>query len=132
VKCRQLVTTLIISSLFLTKSQRQVRVTLEEIFNTILSFAKISHERAWTAGAVEPALEADREIRELHARFRKQIRSFMQFLRGAGVNGIGKTRWWEKEKDGDAAEELGRANARNGTGLESLLLRLEMSDYYSK
>lgn len=131
-KCRQLVTTLIISSLFLTKSQRQVRVTLEEIFNTILSFAKISHERAWTAGAVEPALEADREIRELHARFRKQIRSFMQFLRGAGVNGIGKTRWWEKEKDGDAAEELGRANARNGTGLESLLLRLEMSDYYSK
>jgi hypothetical protein len=132
VKCRQLVTTLIISSLFLTKSQRQVRVTLEEIFNTILSFAKISHERAWTAGAVEPALEADREIRELHARFRKQIRSFMQFLRGAGVNGIGKTRWWEKEKDGDAAEELGRVNARNGTGLESLLLRLEMSDYYSK
>jgi hypothetical protein len=124
----------IISSLFLTKSQRQVRVTLEDIFNTILSFARISHELADAATTAEPTIEAEAEVKELHAKFRKQISSFLRFLRGAAVNGTGKTRWWEKgkDRDRDAGEEKSMVTGPNVNGLERLLLRLEMSDYYAR
>jgi hypothetical protein len=106
----------IISSLFLTKSQKQVRQLLEDIFNTVLAFVPLSRQ---AASGKDVHKELDKQIGELYQEFRKHVSSFLKFLRGAEDGSRGGKAW-------------GNEHTQQGQGLDRLLLRLEMSDYYSR
>ena len=116
----------ILFALLLRKRQEQVMALLEEIFTTILGFARFS---SGSALGEERGPAEEVEIRMLYAMFRKKIGVFISVCRGLserrGVGG-GKS----KEGQGLFGQEDMGEDGGNTIGM--LLLRLEMSGYYEQ
>lgn len=109
-------------SLLLRQGQAQVMILLEEIFGSILIFAR--HLRG------EPTKEFDAKILGVYHVFKKKLRVFMSVCRGLSERrGPGALKSHEFDHD---SEEFDKEdiNQDSGTTIEQLLLRLEMSGYY--
>ncbi len=118
----------IMFTLFLRKRQAPVLYLLEEIFTLILKFAKHSRKKAL---GLKSQLSEDDEVKELYLRFRKKVGVFITVCRGLsekkgyGEKKVLDNRMSDQENlfDGD---DLAEENT-----VSQLLLRLEMSNYYS-
>jgi hypothetical protein len=117
----------------LRKRQEQVMKLLEDIFTIILAFARYSsHSRAQLGPHGRPSPD-DKEMRELYLRFRKRVSVFVSVCRGLSEkHGYGH----KISEDGSAAvEELFGSDSLKedgGNTINQLLLKLEMSGYYSE
>ncbi|KAI9763336.1 MAG: hypothetical protein M1840_000601 [Geoglossum simile] len=113
----------------LRKRQEQVMKLLEDIFTIILTFARYSRTRAL---GLQQRPKGDNEVYSLYLRFRKRVSVFITVCRGLSVkHGYGH----KSSGDGSAAiEELFGSDALKqdgGNTIGLLLLKLEMSGYYS-
>ena len=116
----------IMFALLLRKRQAQVMGLLEEIFTTVLTFARFSRSPA-VGKQRDPA--GDAEVRELYARFRKKVGVFISVCRGLSERrGVGGVR--SVEREGLFGKEDRSEDGVNTVGM--LLLRLEMSGYYEQ
>lgn len=143
-------------ALLLRRRQQQVMKLLEEIFDTILAFAKRANDyaaaNASSGGEVEEeeaaaqpqqgrqrVIGADeaREIREMYMLFRSKVNVFITVCRGlSGKRGgyAGSKRAGGNLFAAAAAEKgggLGRAADEEDNTIDRLLLKLEMNGYYS-
>ena len=115
----------------LRKRQEQVMGLLEEIFASILSFARQTRKRVEDPSASEAGVDED--IRALYGKFRARAGVFVGVCRGLGAKrgyGEGKRR----ERGGGAADELFGAeemSEEGGNSIGLLSLRLEMSGFYT-
>lgn len=108
-------------ALLLRQRQAQVMKLLEEIFSSILLFARHCRSEAAANEA-----EIDRTIENLYQKFRKKVKVFVNVCRGLSERrgpGVGLRRY------DDDTEDHGEDG---GNTLGQLLLRLEMSGYYGK
>ena len=118
----------IMFALLLRKRQQPVLKLLEEIFALILQFLK--HSRHMRTDIQSKSAASD-EVKEIYGKFQKKVRVFITVCRGLSEKkGYGekrtlhsKTSGHEGLFDGDLAEE---------NTIAHLLLRLEMSNYYSR
>ena len=113
-------------ALLLRQRQAQVMNLLEEIFSTILSFAR--HSRSESAA---PRAEIDAKVESLYERFRKKVKVFVNVCRGLSERngpGGGSSRY---DDHGGAFSKEDMSEDRGNT-LGQLLLKLEMSGYYAK
>ncbi|KAL7270365.1 hypothetical protein RUND412_006935 [Rhizina undulata] len=111
------------------KRQAPVMNILEEIFVCILSFAKVSHAKA---GGRMVGREGDREVADLYKTFRRKVGIFISVCRGLSEKrGYGDGR---KDLEGRRAVDaiFGTGYREEGNLLGNLLLRLEMTGYYSE
>ncbi|CAG8952391.1 hypothetical protein HYFRA_00001138 [Hymenoscyphus fraxineus] len=119
----------IMFALLLRKRQQPVLNLLEEIFTLVLQFSKHSRQRATGSKRKD---SADKEVRELYARFRKKVGVFISVCRSLSEKkGYGE----RKFIDGRAADQGGLFDFDDLTEentISQLLSRLEMSNYYSK
>ena len=111
----------IMTTLLLRKRQAEVLALVEEIFTMILQFARLVTPSDGLDGRSEDdSVEA---MSELHGKFRKKVRTFVQTCRGLSEQvGLGGT----QASDDHEADERGS----NATG--QLLLMFEMNDYYMR
>lgn len=109
-------------SLLLRQRQTQVMKLLEEIFGSILIFAR--HLRG------EPTTEADAKVLGVYNVFKENVRVFMSVCRGLSERrGPGPLKNYEFDHDlGEFDKE--DVNEDRGNTIGQLLLRLEMSGYY--
>lgn len=113
----------IMVSLFLRKRQQPVLKLLEEIFNSVLHYAKYSRLQALGKDATDSTAKSPEE---LYRKFKKKVQIFLTVCRGLT----------EKSRSGTnrADEDLGLK--QDGIGQEhmvsQLVMKLDMSDYYSK
>ncbi|PGH11531.1 hypothetical protein AJ80_07097 [Polytolypa hystricis UAMH7299] len=136
----------ILFALFLSKKHAAASKLVEDIFETILSFAQVSKviasarddsDTATTAAADENAdaksrsnHHYDRMLGKLYTVFRKQVGGFVRFLRA--LDGVKARRSKGKHLDlaawgsGSAAE----AGMETESVFEHLLLRLDLTEYY--
>lgn len=113
-------------ALLLRQRQAQVMKLLEEIFSTILIFAR--HSRSEAADRAE----MDVKIKELYDRFRRKVKVFVTVCRGLSERrGPGGSNDGELDRDHGGFERED-ANEDRGNTLGQLLLKLEMSGYYAK
>ena len=116
----------ILFALILRNRQEQIMRLLEEIFSSILRFARIL--RNDTIGKTEIEMEA--EVLEAYETFRKKVRVFISVCRGLSErSGQGGTKQHGLEADLFMKED---ADEDGGNTIGQLLLKLEMSGYYSK
>ncbi|EKG14037.1 Spc97/Spc98 [Macrophomina phaseolina MS6] len=126
----------ILFALLLRRRQQQVMKLLEEIFETILAFAKRANDYAAGAtGGIGP--DEAREIREMYMLFRSKVNVFMTVCRGLSGKrgGYAAGRTAGNNLFAAAAAERGGGYGM-GVGeeentIDRLLLKLEMSGYYS-
>ena len=117
----------ILFALILRKRQEQVMKLLEEIFGSILRFACFMRS--------EPTDESERkEVEkrtvEIFETFRKKVRVFISVCRGLSERrGQGRTKKHGSEHDLFLKED---ADEDGGNTIDQLLLKLEISGYYSK
>lgn len=111
----------IMSALFLRKRQQPVLALVEDIFNIILKYAKIS--RSAEAGT----LDHEQEVSQLYHDFKKRVQQFITVCRGLTE----KVHAESKENDG-----LLSFGQSGGLGDESmiaqLLSKLDLNNYYVK
>jgi Gamma tubulin complex component C-terminal len=114
----------------LRKRQEQVMKLLEDIFTIILTFARYSRTQA--LGFQQRSKGDSEETRSLYLRFRKRVSVFVTVCRGLSAkHGYGH----KSSGDGSAATELFGSDAlkqEGGNTIGFLLLKLEMSGYYSR
>ncbi|KAH0534033.1 hypothetical protein FGG08_007368 [Glutinoglossum americanum] len=116
----------------LRKRQEPVMKLLEDIFAIILAFAQYSRSRA--LGLHRRPSGDGKEMRELYLRFRKRVSVFVSVCRGLSEKrGYGH----KTSEDGGATatEELFGSDSlkeEGGNTIGQLLLKLEMSGYYSE
>lgn len=109
-------------SLLLRKQQYQVMKLLEEIFGSILIFAR--HLRS------KPTTEVDAKVLDVYHVFKKKLKVFMSVCRGlSGRRGPGGLKNYELDHGREEFDKDDSSEDRGNT-LEQLLLRLEMSGYY--
>lgn len=125
----------LIFSLGIGKRHSQAQRLLEEIFRLILLFARKVREinASSSAEGMEEAIIASKaaaDIQTLYARFGKQVRRFMDFLRGSEGTGAGSKRKRGLE-DGESVVVKG-SGVDVGAHAGQLLLRLEMNKYWTK
>lgn len=109
-------------SLLLRQRQAQVMRLLEEIFGSILMFAR--HLRS------EPTTEVDAKILGAYQVFKEKLRVFMSVCRGLSERrGPGASKTYELDRDYEELDKEDVSEDRGNT-LGQLLLRLEMSGYY--
>lgn len=116
-------------ALLLRQRQAQVMKLLEEIFSSILLFARHSRSEA----AVTKA-ENDGKIENLHEKFRKKVKVFVSVCRGLSERrGPGGT-WsgYDDHYDHGGTFDKEDMGEDRGNTLGQLLLKLEMSGYYAK
>ena len=117
----------IMFALILRKRQEQVMKLLEEIFSSILRFSSIV--RRSPTGETE-SREKETKIQEIYDRFRKKVRVFTTVCRGLSERmGQGGTKRHELD---DGLFIKRDADEDGGNTMAQLLLKLEMSGYYSK
>lgn len=107
------------------KRQAQVMKLMEDIFTSVLIFAKYSHARA--SGVRR---EQDAELAEMYEGFRRKVRIFISVCRGLSEKrGYADGR---KDLEGRRAVDaiFGTGYKEEGNLLGMLLLRLEMTGYY--
>lgn len=119
----------ILFALLLRKRQKPIMNLLEEIFGLILKFSKYSRSRA--AGSYDED-GGENHVNAIHAAFRKKVAVFITVCRGLSE------RKSYGEKTGIGKGERGSGGLFGDGGLVEentvgqLVLRLEMSDYYSR
>lgn len=113
-------------ALLVRQRQAQVMKLLEEIFSSILSFAR--HCRSETAAT---GAEIDGKIESLYEKFRKKVKVFVNVCRGLSERrGPGGGSSHDDDQSG-AFDKEDHGEDRGNT-LGQLLLKLEMSGYYAK
>jgi hypothetical protein len=118
----------IMLALFLRKRQQPVLKLLEDIFNTILRFAK--HVRLKWLGkeGEETDARAEADPSALYAEFKRKVQIFITVCRSLSEKA--------RRTDGKRGREDRIFEERYGTGDDSmvaqLLVKLDMSDYYLK
>ncbi len=114
-------------SIFLRKRQQPIMALLEEIFTTILGFARYSRNRA---AGLQRRLGDDEEVRRMHTKFRKKLGVFISVCRGLSEKkGYGEKSMRSMDSDGHfQINEL----ADDGNSIGQLLLKLEMTTYYTE
>lgn len=113
----------------LRKRQEQVLKLLEDIFTVILRFARYSRSRA---SGERRRRGDDEEVRQMYAKFRKRIGVFVSVCRGLSEKrGYGDRKRINLDDDRGlfGSEDL---NEDGENSIGQLLLRLEMTGYYSK
>jgi hypothetical protein len=106
----------ILFSLFLSKRHEQANKLLEDIFGTILAFAPLSR----LDGRSGIRQQSERTVFQLHVTFRKQVGTFVRYLRSLdGGKMFAKSRG-----------RYGAAGSNATSVFEHLLLRLDMKEYY--
>lgn len=109
--------------------QEQILRLLEDIFTLILTFARYSRGRA--SGQSQEAGD-DKKIKQIYTQFRKKIGVFVSVCRGLSEKkGYGASRGivTDGEHGLYGSEDL---NEDGENSIGQLLLRLEMTDYYSR
>lgn len=110
------------------KRQAPVMKLVEDIFVAVLAFARYSHERAsGRGGGMDPG-----EVAELYKVFRRRVGIFISVCRGLSEKrGYGDGR---KDLEGRRAVDaiFGTGYKEEGNLLGMLLVRLEMTGYYSE
>jgi hypothetical protein len=116
----------IMLALFLRKRQQPVLKLLEEIFSSILRFAKLARLLAQgnTATGSETAYVA-----ELYKNFGSQVEAFVVVCKGLGEKGGYGTK---RNTVYDAGMDKGTDGAREENTIDQLVLKLDMFNYYSK
>ncbi|PMD47517.1 hypothetical protein L207DRAFT_478655 [Hyaloscypha variabilis F] len=119
----------IMFALLLRKRQQPVLKLLEEIFALILQFAK--HSRAMTVD-IQSKSDAEDEVKEIYVKFQKKVRIFITVCRGLSEKkGYGEKRTRDTRTSGQEGlfdiDDLAEENT-----VAHLLVRLEMSNYYSR
>ncbi len=117
----------ILFALILRKRQEQVMKLLEEIFSSILVFASTLQSDA--ASETETQVK-ETKVQEIYERFKKKVRVFISVCRGLSEKrGQGGTNRNASDDDLFGKEH---ANEDAGNTIGQLLLKLEMSGYYTK
>lgn len=112
----------IMFSLLLRQRQSQIMKLLEEIFGSILIFAR--HLRS------EPTKEVDAKVLDVYHIFKKKLKVFMSVCRGLSERrGPGGLKNYELDHGHEEFDQEDISEDRGNT-LGQLLLRLEMSGYY--
>jgi len=118
----------IMFALLLRKRQQPIMQLLQEIFGLILQFSKHSRQKAL---GIERKVGADDDVRELYRAFRKKVGVLISVCRGLNERkGYGD----RKPIGGRKLGEQGLFDASDLTEentIGHLLVRLEMSNYYS-
>lgn len=110
------------------KRQAPVMKLVEDIFVAVLGFAKYSHERA----SGKMGTMGEKELAELYKVFRRRVGIFISVCRGLSEKrGYGDGR---RDLEGRRAVDaiFGTGYKEEGNLLGMLLLRLEMTGYYSE
>ncbi|KAG0637074.1 Spc98 family-domain-containing protein [Tuber brumale] len=108
------------------KRQAPVMKLMEDIFTSILTFAKYSH-----AKAIGARTSGDEEIPALYTGFKRRVGIFISVCRGLSEKrGYGDGM---KDSEGRRAVDaiFGAGSKEEGNLLSMLLLRLEMTEYYT-
>ncbi|EFR01391.1 hypothetical protein MGYG_04398 [Nannizzia gypsea CBS 118893] len=122
----------VILALFLNKSQLKARNMLEDVLRSILAYSfhvKAYQERldiAMGEGRMPSSKTTayyNRSISELYSRFKKQVGSFIRFLRSLEASGV--KNMIDHDDDMDASADIDLNSI-----FEHLLLRLDMNEYY--
>lgn len=133
----------ILFALLLRRRQSQVMKLLEEIFETILAFAKRANDYLSSSTATQRVSpEEARGIREMYMLFRSKVNVFITVCRGLSGKrgGYGSSRKAGGGHGGSSslfaaalAEKGGilRASSDEENTIERLLLKLEMNGHYS-
>lgn len=111
------------------KRQAPVMKLVEDIFVAVLGFAKYSHERA---SGRKLGTMGEKELAELYKVFRRRVGIFISVCRGLSEKrGYGDGR---RDLEGRRAVDaiFGTGYKEEGNLLGMLLLRLEMTGYYSE
>lgn len=114
------------------KRQAPVMKLVEDIFVAVLSFAKYSHERASGRKGGTMGTMGERELADLYKVFRRRIGIFISVCRGLSEKrGYGDGR---RDLEGRRAVDaiFGTGYKEEGNLLGMLLVRLEMTGYYSE
>lgn len=113
-------------ALLLRQRQAQVMKLLEEIFSTILIFAR------WSRSEVADGADRDTKIKDVYERFRRKVKVFVNVCRGLSERrGPGGSNDYELDREQGQFEKQD-VNEDRGNTLGQLLLKLEMSGYYAK
>lgn len=115
-------------ALLLRHRQAQVMKLLEEIFSSILLFARYSRSEV-----AATRVEIDVKMEKLYEKFRRKVKVFVNVCRGLSERcgpGGGSSRYEDHDDSGVfGKEDIGEDR---GNTLGQLLLKLEMSGYYAK
>ena len=125
--CHEHVLDRIMSALLLRKRQQPVLKLLEEMFNLILRFAKYSRQRA--LGLQDVQVDTD-TVYGLYMSFRKKLGVFLTVCKG-----MGEKKGYADKKSTDLSMNRGIFSSDEVVEeniIVQLVLRLEMSDYYSE
>lgn len=117
----------IMFALIIRKRQEQVMKLLEEIFSSILRFASTLRSNATSE---EERRQMETKVLEIYERFRKNVRVFISVCRGLSERrGQGGTKRHDADDDLFMKED---GDEDGGNTIGQLLVKLEMSGYYSK
>ncbi|KEZ41093.1 Gamma-tubulin complex component gcp6 [Scedosporium apiospermum] len=122
--CHSLILDHIMHALLLRKRQQPVLALLEEIFTSVLQFAK----RVRTT--LDDAEEGP-EVGDLYGAFRKKVEVFITVCRGLAEKGDLGLRKEAEEVMDDVQDALGR-ELRENSNIGYLLMKLDMFNYYWK
>jgi Gamma tubulin complex component C-terminal len=114
----------------LRKRQEPVMKLLTDIFSSILLFCRYSRLRAL---GVERKLGEDEEVKVMYGKFRKRVGVFVGVCRGLSEKRGYGADGGEKGVDGVREGLFGHDRLKDvgGTTIGQLVLKLEMSEYYS-
>ncbi|PNH34233.1 hypothetical protein BJF96_g2487 [Verticillium dahliae] len=115
----------ILSALLLRKRQQPVAKLLDDIFRTILRFAKYARLQARGTWAVA---DNSRAV-SLYQTFRKNVEVFLTVCRGMAEKDANRRRQTAR---GTTVEEVTGDGVTEESPIAQLLLKLDMFDYYSK
>jgi hypothetical protein len=119
----------IMFALLLRKRQQPVLKLLEDIFALILQLSKHSQQRT---SDTEIRAGTDDEVTEMYVKFQKKVRVFIAVCRGLNERkGYGERKTLDSRTSGQEGLFDGDDLAEENT-IAHLLVRLEMSNYYSR
>ena len=110
-------------ALMLHKRQEQVMKLLEEIYNLILQFARHIRLQSLAINAVESPSN-ERDLRDLHRKFRKKVRVFVSECRG-----LSERRGSDGTSSALPSGNVAKEDSENT--ISHLLLKLEISGFYA-
>ncbi|KAM5348247.1 hypothetical protein ACJ41O_008071 [Fusarium nematophilum] len=115
----------IMLSLFLRKRQQPVLNLLEEIFTVVLEYAKYSRSKA-LGRSLNKDSEGTRELGQLYRNFKKKVQIFITVCRALTEK--------SRSTSNKVSDDLGLKQEGIGEDhmVAQLLMKLDMSDYYSK
>lgn len=113
-------------SLILRKRQAQVMKLLDEIFGSVLLFARYARTFADDRGQADASLN----LEDIYGKFKKKVRLFISVCRGLSERGGSGTQSYDAYQDNSSKDE-GRTENGSST-IEQLLLKFEMNGFYTR